>query len=264
MGAATDAWALPPMPDVELKPQVYKDPRPKEYFDPFHARVRDHEPEPVYEVVRVVTQLHALITFRARGYGSENVPNGPVILAPNHASFMDHFFTGAFVRRRVQFMGKSQLFGSSPASWVYSHGGVFPVRRGHQDEEAFISAFKILQRGGAVVMYCEGGRSRNGRLADEARPGIGRLALESGAPVVPVAILGSYQVRNWKKLHFPKVTVLLGKPLRFEVVSSTTRELQQQAADVIYSRIREMHDELSRVGHRGAKQLARERAAAGI
>ena len=54
--------------------------------------------------------LNALITFRARGFGTENVPNGPVILAPNHASFMDHFFTGAFIRRRVQFMGKSQLF----------------------------------------------------------------------------------------------------------------------------------------------------------
>ena len=73
------------------------------------ARALD-EPEPVYEAVRVVTVLNALIAFRARGYGSENVPNGPVILAPNHASFMDHFFTGAFIRRRVQFMGKSQLF----------------------------------------------------------------------------------------------------------------------------------------------------------
>ena len=62
-------------------------------------------------------------------------------------------------------------------------------------------------------MYCEGGRSRTGELADQARPGIGRLALESGAPVVPVAILGSYQVRNWKRLHFPKVTVQYGPPL---------------------------------------------------
>ena len=61
--------------DVEIKPQVYKDPRPKEYFDRFHERVRTGEPEPVYEVVRVVTVLNALITFRARGYDTENVPN---------------------------------------------------------------------------------------------------------------------------------------------------------------------------------------------
>ena len=92
------------------------------------------------------------------------------------------------------------------------------MRRGYQDEEAFVTRLQILARGGAVVMYCEGGRSRSGKLADEARPGIGRIALESGAPVVPVAILGSYQVRNWKRLQFPKVTVQYGDPLRFEVV----------------------------------------------
>jgi 1-acyl-sn-glycerol-3-phosphate acyltransferase len=248
------------MPDVELKPQVYKDPRPKEYFDRFHARVREHEPEPIYEVVRAVTVLHALISFRARGYGTENVPNGPVILAPNHASFMDHFFTGAFIRRRVQFMGKSQLFGSGPLSWIYSHGGVFPVRRGHQDEETFISAFGILKRGGAVVMYCEGGRSRTGELADTARPGIGRLALESGAPVVPLAILGSHQVRNWKRLQFPKVTIQFGKPLRFEVIPETTRDQQQEAADLIFARIRALHDELAGRGPKGALRASREQA----
>ncbi len=247
------------MPDVELKPQVYKDPRPKEFFDQFHERVRDHEPEPIYEVVRVLTVLHALISFRARGLGAENVPNGPVILAPNHASFMDHFFTGAFVRRRVQFMGKSQLFGRGPLSWTYSHGGVFPVRRGHHDEEAFVSAFEILRRGGAVVMYCEGGRSRTGKLADRARPGIGRLALESGAPVVPLAILGSYQVRNWKRLRFPKVTVMFGKPFRFDVTADPTREQQQEAADVIFDRIRRLHGELARLGHRGALRADRQR-----
>jgi 1-acyl-sn-glycerol-3-phosphate acyltransferase len=247
------------MPDVELKPQVYKDPRPAEYFDPFHERVRAREPEPIYEAVRVVTVMHSLIAFRARGIDSGNVPNGPVILAPNHASFMDHFFTGAFIRRRIQFMGKSQIFGRTPLSWIYSHGGVFPVRRGYQDEEAFISAFKILERGGAVVMYCEGGRSRTGQLADTARPGIGRLALESGAPVVPVAILGSYQVRNWKRLQFPKITVQYDKPLRFEVVAETTREQQQEAADIIFERMRQLHGELERLGPSGALRAAAEK-----
>ncbi|MBV8953679.1 MAG: 1-acyl-sn-glycerol-3-phosphate acyltransferase [Solirubrobacterales bacterium] len=248
------------MPDVELKPQVYKDPRPKEYFDHFHELVRHHPPESkVYEVVRVLTVLHALITFRARGYGTEKVPNGPVILAPNHASFMDHFFTGAFIRRRVQFMGKSQLF-KGVGAWIFGHGGVFPVRRGHNDEEAFSTAFQILRRGGAVVMYCEGGRSRTGKLADTARPGIGRLALESGAPVVPLAILGSHQVRNWRKLQFPKVTIQFGSPLRFETVAESTREQQQEAADYIFARIRELHDELERVGARGAALAARRAA----
>ena len=246
------------MPDVEIKPQVYKDPRPKEDFDHYHALVRDHEPEAkVYEIVRVSTVVWGLLAYRVRGFGAERVPNGPVILAPNHASFMDHFFAGAFIRRRVQFMGKSQLF-KGIGAWVFSHGGVFPVRRGHQDEEAFITAFRILARGGAVVMYCEGGRSRTGKLADEARPGIGRLALEAGVPVVPVAILGSYQVRNWKRLQFPKVTVQYGKPFRFETVKTATKEQQQAASTYILERIRELHAELSRVGRRGARRAARD------
>jgi 1-acyl-sn-glycerol-3-phosphate acyltransferase len=245
--------------DVEIKPQVYKDLRPKEYFDRFHERSRHHGPEAkVYEVVRVTTVLYSLVAFRARGLGSENVPNGPVILAPNHASFMDHFFTGAFIRRRVQFMAKSQLF-TGIGAWVFSHGGVFPVRRGHQDEEAFTTAFTILDRGGAVVTYCEGGRSRTGKVGAEARPGIGRLTLESGVPVVPVAILGSHQVRNWKRLRFPRVTVRYGEPFRFEVIERTTREQQQQAADYILERIRALHAELEGLGHRGALRAARRR-----
>jgi 1-acyl-sn-glycerol-3-phosphate acyltransferase len=250
------------MPDVEIKPQQYRDERPPEHFEPYHARVRAGEPDAMYEIVRIVTVLHALITFRARSIGSENVPIGPVILAPNHASFMDHFFTGAFPRRRIQFMAKSQLFSLPILTDIFSHGGVFPVRRGGGDDEAFISAFKILERGGAIGMYCEGGRTRNGDVAAEARPGIGRLALESGAPVVPVAMLGSHQVRNWKRLHFPRVTVSYGAPLRFVAIQSPTREQQQEAADRILDRIRIQHDELVRLGHRGSRRAARSHAVA--
>jgi 1-acyl-sn-glycerol-3-phosphate acyltransferase len=250
------------VPDVEIKPTQYKDTRPPERFGAYHARVRAGEPDGVYELVRTVTVLHALITFRARGIGSGNVPIGPVIFAPNHASFMDHFFTGAFVRRRIQFMAKSQLFGSPIPTYIFSHGGVFPVRRGLQDEEAFISAFKILERGGAIGMYCEGRRSRNGEVGIGARAGIGRLALESGAPVVPVAILGSHQVRNWRRLHFPRVTVSYGTPLRFEADVSPTRAHQQEAADVILERIRALHDDLVRLGHRGSRRAARAQALA--
>lgn len=249
------------MPDVEIKPQRYRDDRPKEFFDQYHARTRAGEPDAVYEAVRIVMVLLAVTAFRARGIGSENVPIGPLILAPNHASFMDHFFSGAFVRRRIQFMAKSQLF-SGLGAWVFSHGGVFPVRRGVQDEEAFITAYKVLERGGTLGMYCEGGRTRTGQIAAEARPGIGRLALESGAPVVPVGILGSHQVRNWKRLQFPRVTVSYGEPIRFDVVAEPTREQQQEAADLILARIRGLHDELARLGHRGSLRAARRRAMA--
>jgi 1-acyl-sn-glycerol-3-phosphate acyltransferase len=182
---------------------------------------------------------------------------GPVILAPNHFSFMDHFFVAALVRRRVRFMGKSQLF-TPPLQWIYTHGGVFPVRRGHNDEEAFTTAGSVLERGGPVVMYCEGGRSRTGRISDTARRGIGRLVLESGAPVVPVAIYGSQRVRNWKRLQFPKVTVQFGEPIRWERIENPDREQQQAVADAILEEIRELYSGLEALGRRGAIQRLRE------
>ena len=246
--------------DVKIKAQVYKDPRPAETFDSYHERVRRRPPEWPYELVRVITVWIAVVCFRAQAYGAENVPNGPLILAPNHASFMDHFFAGGFIRRHVQFMAKSQMFGPNPMSWVYSHGGVFPVRRGYADEEAFKTAFAILGRGGAVGMYVEGGRSRSGRLSDEAKAGIGRLALESGAAVVPVAILGSHQVRNWTRLRFPKIVVRYGRPIRFGRIAEPTRAQQQACADEILSRIRVMHAELEQAGGGRATAAAARRS----
>ena len=250
------------MPDVELKPQVYRDSRPEDYFEQFHTRARAGAAGWTYELTRLFVVPYSLLAYRLRSIGSENVPNGPVILAPNHGSFMDHFFSATSLRRRVRFMAKSQLFAPGPASYIFSHGGVFPVRRGHHDDEAFTTAFRLLDRGELVVMYCEGGRSRTGKIADEAKPGIGRLALQSGAPVVPVAILGSHKVRNWKRLQFPKIAVQYGEPFRFAVVEQPDREQQQQAADFILDRIRELHSGLEQLGYRGASRAAHRRPAA--
>jgi 1-acyl-sn-glycerol-3-phosphate acyltransferase len=229
-------------PDLTpIKAQVYRDPRPKEYFDQFHARTRSRKPDWVYEVVRMLTSLYAWTFFRARGSDAVKVPvSGPVILAPNHFSFMDHFFVGAFIRRRVNFMAKSQLF-VPPIQWMYTHGGVFPVRRGYQDEEAFLTANGVLQRAGAIVMYLEGGRSRTATLSEQPKRGIGRLALESGAPVVPVAIHGSSHVRNWKRGQFPKVRVRYGDALQWPQTPDPTREQQQAVADEIFVRIKALY-----------------------
>jgi 1-acyl-sn-glycerol-3-phosphate acyltransferase len=233
-------------PDLTpIKAQVYKDPRPKEFFDGFHERTRSRPPDWVYEVVRIATSMYAWTFFRARGIDAQKVPaEGPVILAPNHFSFMDHFFAGAFIRRRVNFMAKSQLF-VQPMQFIYTHGGVFPVRRGHQDEEAFLTANGILERGGAIVMYSEGGRSRTGMLSEQPKRGIGRLALQSGAPVVPVAIYGSSHVRNWKRLQFPKVTVRYGDAVRWPRVDDPTRDQQQAAANEIFARIKTLYAALA-------------------
>jgi 1-acyl-sn-glycerol-3-phosphate acyltransferase len=242
----------------QIKEQVYKDPRPAEHFDRFHHRSRTTDPNWEYEAVRIATTLFAWTFFRTRGVFAEKVPNtGPVILAPNHSSFMDHFFLGVSIRRKVRFMAKSQLF-TPPMEWIYSPGGVFPVRRGFADEEAFITARSILERGGVIAMYSEGGRSRTGKLSDNVRPGIGRLALQSGAPIVPIAIHGSSRVRNWKRLQFPKVTVLYGDPIRWERVDDPSREQQQQVANDIFAEVRKLYAQLESVGRSGVVRQRRE------
>ncbi|HWG08094.1 MAG TPA: lysophospholipid acyltransferase family protein [Solirubrobacteraceae bacterium] len=241
-----------------MREQVYSDPRPKEYFDRFHARARTREPDWVYDVVRVITSIYAWVFLRARSIGAANVPgSGAVILAPNHFSFMDHFLMGCSIRRKVRFMAKSQLF-KPPMQFIYTHGGVFPVRRGARDEETFITAETILAKAGAITMYCEGGRSRTGKLAEQAKRGIGRLALETGAPVVPIAIYGSSRVRNWKRLQFPRVTVQYGEPIRWEPVANPTREQQQDVADQILVEIRKLYADLEAHGRKGILRRLRE------
>ncbi len=241
-----------------MREQIYTDPRPKEYFDRFHARARTREPDWVYDVVRELTSIYAYTFFRARAISPEKVPGtGAVILAPNHFSFMDHFLMGCYIRRKVRFMAKSQLF-HGPAQFIYTHGGVFPVRRGAGDEEMFTTAQAILRRGGAITMYCEGGRSRTGKVAEHAKRGIGRLALESGAPVVPIAIYGSSRIRNWKRLQFPKVTIQYGDAIRWEQVENPTREQQQAVADQVLVEIRRMYGGLEEHGRKGILRRARE------
>jgi 1-acyl-sn-glycerol-3-phosphate acyltransferase len=236
-----------------MKEQVYADPRPKEYFDRFHTHARTRDPSFVYETVRFVSSVYSYVFLRARAVGAQNVPeSGPAILAPNHFSFMDHFLLGCHIRRKVRFMGKSQLF-KAPLASVFVRGGVFPVRRGARDDDTFITAETILGRGGVVAMYCEGGRSRTGQLAERAKPGIGRLALETGVPVVPVAIAGSSRIRNWKQLRFPAVTVEYGTPLQFAVESEPSRERQQAVADAIFAEIKVIYGRrLSEDGAGGA------------
>ncbi|HEY4898081.1 MAG TPA: lysophospholipid acyltransferase family protein [Solirubrobacteraceae bacterium] len=241
-----------------MREQVYADPRPKEHFDRFHERARTREPDSAYELVRVLTSLYGYTFLRARAISTEKVPGrGAVILAPNHFSFMDHFLMGCYIRRKVRFMAKSQLF-KGPMQFIYTHGGVFPVRRGARDDDTFITARAILAREGAITMYCEGGRSRTGKVAEQAKRGIGRLALETGAPVVPIAIYGSSRIRNWKRLQFPKITIQYGDALRWDPIPDPTREQQQAVADEILIEIRRLYGGLEEHGRRGILRRIRE------
>src|SRR4051794_14227254 len=209
----------------ELKPQRYREERPAEQFQYVHEHSRAHRPNWVYELVRLILTPIALLLYRTRAISVTNIPaDGPLILAPNHFSNMDHFFSAVHTRRKVRFMAKSQLFGQNRIlDYIFVHGGVFPVMRGHHDQEAFITAHSILDDGGCVLMYAEGGRSPPGRLG-ERRGGVGSLALEWGVRVGPVAIHGSQSVRAWKRLVFPKVPVQYGEPIAFPVVAEPSRE----------------------------------------
>lgn len=226
----------------EIKEQVYRDERAADALAPFHAWARTHEPGWTYAAARVLLTPVALLLYRTRAIGRQNVPaHGGFILAPNHFSNMDHFFCGVYLRRQIRFMAKSQFFGGQPVlSYVFRVAGHFPVRRGEKDDEAFVTAHSILDRGGCVGMYAEGGRSRSGGLG-EPKAGIGRLALESGVPVVPVAIHGSKDVRGWRRGRLPRITVSYGTPLRFDRVQEPTRDEAFDAARAIFAQVREQY-----------------------
>jgi 1-acyl-sn-glycerol-3-phosphate acyltransferase len=237
-----------------VKSQVYIDPRPAELFDKYHKRVRERGPDWVYSFARVILTPTLLALYRAGSIGTENVPeHGPVILAPNHFSNFDHFFLAVFLRRQVQFMAKSQLY-KFPIDFILSHGGAFPVLRGKHDEEAFVTAHTILDYGGIVGMYAEGGRSRKKELG-KPKPGLGRLALESGVPVIPVAIHGSEHVRDRR---LPKVTIQYGQKLLFEHVPHPSKEQALEASQAVFDRVRDMYGTLREKGRRGVLRALRE------
>jgi 1-acyl-sn-glycerol-3-phosphate acyltransferase len=230
---------------ARVRPQVYTDPRSAERFQRFHEYARGHQPGAVYAVVKQVSVLYCRAVYKLGAQQIENVPSeGPVILAPNHFSHMDHWFVGVMLPRHVRFMAKSQLFRGWPVEWFLEHMGAFPVRRGQHDEEAIATTLALLRRGEAIVMYPEGGRSRSGKIGTRARPGIGRLALETGTPLVPIAVYGSERARNWRRLEFPAVTVRYGELITVPREPDPSRERQQQVADEVLAAVRRLHQQI--------------------
>jgi 1-acyl-sn-glycerol-3-phosphate acyltransferase len=146
---------------------------------------------PLYAVVRaaLVPLLHAY--FRMRVTGREHIPaEGAAIIAPNHKSFWDSFFIGVCTRRHLRFMGKTELFKGWRARLLVRLGA-FPVRRGESDEDALETARTVLRQGDLLALFPEGTRVRDPDRLGHPKRGAGRLALESGAPIVPAAITGS-------------------------------------------------------------------------
>jgi 1-acyl-sn-glycerol-3-phosphate acyltransferase len=238
----------------EMKPQVYRDDRPAEYFDQFYESARRGAGW-TYTAARLVVTLPTIVLYRVTVHGRRNVPKrGAAVIASNHFSQADHFFVGIYLLRKIRFMAKSQLFGPPVLTYILKVGGVFPVRRGHRDEKAFETAYDLIDQGELLLVYAEGGRSRSHQLGTP-KPGIGRIALESGAPIIPTAIHGSDGARGWKRLRFPRVTVTYGEALSFPVERDPSHERQQQVADEIFARVRELYEGIAtrseeRSGHR--------------
>jgi len=189
----------------------------------------------IYWSLRALLVPFFLVYFRMQRVGREHLPrSGPLLLASNHRSFLDPFVIGTLVRRPVYYMAKRELFEKRWQAWVLNALGAFPVDRGAGDRDAMSTAREILARGDCVVVFPEGTRVRGGPLHDPRR-GIGRLALESGAPVVPVAVIGSDAVRRGWRIRPRKVRLRVGAPLRFPTVESCSPALAAGVTERIWA-----------------------------
>jgi 1-acyl-sn-glycerol-3-phosphate acyltransferase len=208
--------------------------------------------------VRVV--LAGLTRVRIEGAVDEIPPTGPVIIAANHSSNLDVPVLGSSLMpklgRRLQWLGKKELFDWPVVGWIARNGGVHAIDRTSTDVEAFRLASRILDEGHALFVFPEGTRSRDGTLG-EGRDGVAVLALRTGAPIVPVAVTGTYE--RWprgQKLPHPggRVTARVGSPFRLADVlppGLDRRAAKTEATELIMRRIAELLPERQR-GRYGA------------
>ena len=213
----------------------------------------------VYAVVRGILQPTFHAYFRMRRLGRRHIPRrGPVILAANHRSFLDPFVIGCLTRRPVYYVAKKELFSHPVVGWLLNRLGAFPIDRGAGDQQAMDTARLILERGDCVVIFPEGTRQRPGPLGSPRR-GVGRLALQTGAPVVPVAVIGTEAVRRGWRIRPHRVTLRCGAPLRFPRVENPTPGQAGAVTDRIWSCVEVQWEWLGgAVGERPARSRALE------
>ena len=178
-----------------------------------------------YWVVKAILAPLLAIFFRPWAEGTENVPReGPAILAWNHMSFSDHFFGPLPLPRKVTFLAKSEYFTGRGLKGLISKAffrgvGQIPVDRagGEASERALNTGLRVLAEGKLLGIYPEGTRTPDGRLY-RGKTGVARLALESGAPVIPCAMIGTYELQPPGRV-LPRLSirpgVRFGKPLDF-------------------------------------------------
>ena len=202
----------------------------------YHAYTRKHSVNwPLYLLARVFMTPFFLVYFRYVRTGREYARvKGGLIVAANHRSFLDPFAIGGCLpwRRPMNYVAKVELFERRWQGWILSRLGAFPIRRGESDEESMETARLIVERGGAVCIFPEGTRIRRGTLGNPRR-GVGRLALQTGAPVIPAAVLGTENVRRGWRIRPRKVKVRLGRAMTFP----RAEEPSQALAETVTARI---------------------------
>ncbi|HET8640252.1 MAG TPA: 1-acyl-sn-glycerol-3-phosphate acyltransferase [Solirubrobacterales bacterium] len=184
----------------------------------YHEYTRRHGVNPLlYILARIFLTPFFLVYFRYSRHGREHARlKGGLIVASNHRSFIDPFAIGGALpwRRPMNYVAKIELFERRWQAWLLSRLGAFPIRRGESDEDAMETARLVVERGGAVCIFPEGTRIRSGSLSTPKR-GVGRLALQTGAPVIPTAVLGTERVRRGWRIRPHKIQVRLGRAMTF-------------------------------------------------
>jgi glycerol-3-phosphate dehydrogenase (NAD(P)+) len=205
-----------------------------------HNRARTIGVNPiVYWLIRAPVQVFFHVYLRMSRIGRVHIPKqGAAIIAANHRSFFDPFVIGTMTRRPMYYVAKRELFEIHPLlSWILSALGAFPVDRGRADRDTIETARALLARGEIVLIFPEGTRTRPGPLGSPRR-GVGRLALETGAPVIPVAVIGTEAIRRGWRLRPHKVRVRAGRPMRFPRVDASTPATAGIVTDRVWARVK--------------------------
>jgi glycerol-3-phosphate dehydrogenase (NAD(P)+) len=206
----------------------------------YHAYTRRHGVNwPLYLLARIFMTPFFVGYFRLTRTGRDHGRvKGGLIVAANHRSFIDPFAIGGALpwRRPMNYVAKVELFERRWQGWLLSRLGAFPIRRGESDEDSVETARVVVARGGTVCIFPEGTRIRHGTLASPRR-GVGRLALQTGAPVVPAAIVGSEHVRRGWRIRPRKVKVRLGKAMTFPRVEQPSPPLAESVTARIWPNV---------------------------
>ena len=195
-----------------------------------------------YYVSRVIVRMLLILLTQWRVKGRENTPSqGPLLIVANHMSLVDPPLLGVSLGRKVIFMAKKELFHFRVIGYFIRGFGAFPVHRGQLDKKAIYQAEQVLADGMALVMFPEGMRSSNGQLRP-AFPGAALVASRSGAPILPVGIIGTGRIKGvfWL-LHRPRIRVNVGRPFYLPSVNSKlTRRTLIALTNCIMERIAEL------------------------